>query len=101
MSLAGEYEVMTKTPMGDQNGVLVVVPADDGQSFTGRLENPMGNMDVEDGVIDGNTLIWKSKVVIPMPMTLECTATIDGDILTGEVQIGAFGKMPLEGRRKV
>jgi len=101
MSVAGEYEVMTKTPMGDQNGVLIVVPSADGNSFTGRLENPMGDMDVEDGVIAGNTLTWSSKVVVPMPMTLACTATIDGDILTGEVQIGAFGKMPLEGRRKV
>ena len=92
---------MTKTPMGDQSGTFIVVVSDDGKSFTGRLENPMGDMDVEDGSVDGNTLTWKSKVVIPMPMTLECAATIEGDTLSGEVQIGAFGKMPLEGRRKV
>lgn len=101
MEMSGTYEVMTKTPMGDQSGTFIVVVGDDGKSFTGRLENPMGDMDVEDGSVDGNTLRWKSKVVIPMPMTLECTATIEGDTLVGEVQIGAFGKMPLEGRRKV
>jgi hypothetical protein len=33
-------------------------------------------------------------------MTLTCTATIDGDTLTGTINAGAFGSMPMSGTRK-
>jgi hypothetical protein len=39
-------------------------------------------------------------MVVPMPMTLDCEATIDGDTLTGSVNAGAFGAMPLSGTRE-
>jgi len=32
-------------------------------------------------------------------MTLDCEATIDGDTLTGNVNAGAFGAMPVSGTR--
>jgi hypothetical protein len=34
-----------------------------------------------------------------MPLELNCTATIDGDQLTGTVNAGAFGDMPMTGQR--
>ncbi|MEY4500851.1 MAG: hypothetical protein RIS52_741, partial [Pseudomonadota bacterium] len=39
-------------------------------------------------------------MVVPMPMKLEGTATIDGDALTGSVKAGAFGSMALSGTRQ-
>jgi hypothetical protein len=33
-------------------------------------------------------------------MTLECTATVDGDAISGEVKAGAFGSMGLSGARQ-
>ena len=36
---------------------------------------------------------------VPMPMTLEATATVDGDALTGSVKAGMFGSMPMSGTR--
>ena len=36
---------------------------------------------------------------VPMPMELSCTATVDGDAITGEIDTGAFGKMALNGTR--
>jgi hypothetical protein len=48
----------------------------------------------------GNTLSWKMDMTVPMPMTLDCTATVDGDSITGEVKAGAFGSMPVSGTRK-
>ncbi len=100
MSVAGTYDCVTKSPMGDQKSTFTVVPGDDGASFTGSNVGAMGGMDVEDGKIDGNTLTWKMKMTVPMPMTLEGTATIDGDQLTGSVNAGAFGSMPMTGERK-
>ncbi|MEL0252868.1 MAG: hypothetical protein VW935_13115, partial [Novosphingobium sp.] len=59
----------------------------------------MGSMDVENGKVDGNTLIWQMKITVPMPMTLDCTATVDGDAMTGKVTAGMFGTFPMEGTR--
>jgi len=99
MSVAGTYECVTKTPMGDQKSTFTVVPGADGTSFTGSNEGAMGSMDVDDGKVDGNTLTWKMNMSVPMPMTLDCDATIDGDTLAGNVNAGAFGTMPMTGQR--
>lgn len=98
MSVAGTYDCVTRTPMGDQKSKFTVVDGGDG-TFTGQNAGAMGSMDVIDGKIDGNTLTWKMNMVVPMPMTLEGSATIDGDTLTGSVNAGAFGAMAMSGTR--
>ncbi len=100
MSVAGTYDCVTKTPMGDQKSTFTVVPGDDGTTFTGQNAGAMGTMSVDDGKIDGNTLTWKMNMTVPMPMTLEGNATIEGDALTGTVNAGAFGAMAMTGTRQ-
>lgn len=97
MSVAGTYNTVVKSPMGDQSGTLTVMV--DGDSFTGQMAGGMGTMDIEDGKVAGNTITWKMSMVVPMPMTLDCEATVDGDTITGAVNAGAFGAMPLSGTR--
>ena len=97
MSVAGTYDCVTKTPMGDQKSKFTVNP--DGDTFTGQQAGAMGSMDVVDGKIDGNKLTWKMDMKVPMPMTLDCDATVDGDAITGNVKAGAFGSMALTGQR--
>jgi hypothetical protein len=98
MSVAGTYEVVTKTPMGDQKSDMTVVV--DGDTFTGTNAGAMGSMELEGGKVDGNTLRWTMKMTVPMPMTLEGEATVDGDAITGTVKAGAFGAFPMTGTRK-
>lgn len=103
MTVAGIWNVTVKTPMGDQAGTFTV--AIDGDSFTGKLSSPMmGEMSTQDGKVAGNgltwALTWKMDMKVPMPMTLDCEAVIDGDTLTGKVVAGAFGAMALTGTRK-
>jgi hypothetical protein len=97
-NVAGSYDCITKTPMGDQKSVFTVTV--DGDSFTGSNVGGMGSMDCEDGKVDGNTITWKMNMTVPMPMTLEGTATVDGDTLTGSVKAGAFGAFPMTGTRQ-
>ncbi len=99
MSVAGTYDCVTKSPMGDQKSTFTVVDGGDG-TFTGQNAGAMGSMDVEDGKIDGNKLTWVMNMTVPMPMKLECEATIDGDQLTGNVNAGAFGSMAMTGERQ-
>ena len=98
MSVAGSYDCITKSPMGDQKSVFTVDV--DGDSFTGQNAGAMGSLDVVDGKVDGNTLTWKMDMKVPMPMTLNCTATVDGDSFSGTIDTGAFGKMAMNGTRK-
>lgn len=100
MAVAGTYNCIVKTPMGDQKGVFTVVPGDDGSSFTGNLSSDMmGTMDIEGGSISGDTLSWKMDMKVPMPMTLDCNATVDGDALAGKIDTGSFGTMDISGTR--
>jgi len=100
MSVAGTYDTVVKSPMGDQKGTFTVVPGDDGNTFTGSMAGGMGAMDVKDGKINGDELTWAMDMTVPMPMTLNCKATVNGDQLTGTVNAGAFGDMPLTGERQ-
>jgi hypothetical protein len=98
MSLSGTYECVTKTPMGDQKSDVTINV--DGDTFTGTNAGAQGTLEMENGKVDGNKLTWTMKMTVPMPMTLEGEATIDGDTITGGVKAGAFGTFPLNGTRK-
>ena len=98
MSVAGTYECVTKTPMGDQKSDVTIVV--NGDTFTGTNAGQMGSMEMENGKVDGNKLTWTMKMTVPMPMTLEGEATVDGDTITGGVKAGAFGTFAMSGTRK-
>ena len=92
----GTYEVTVKSPLGDQKSTLTV--KSDGNTFTGTNSGAMGSADVS-GEVNGNTLTWKQSMTVPMPMTLDMTATVEGDGITGTVGAGAFGSFPMHGVR--
>ena len=92
----GNWNCTVKSPLGDQN--LTISVTSSGGTFTGQAGGAMGSMPVE-GVVEGDTLKWKQSITTPMPMTLDCEASVSGDTLTGQVGAGAFGSFPLTGTR--
>jgi hypothetical protein len=99
MDLAGTYEFAVNSPLGQQTGTFTVVPDASGTTFTGHASGSIGETAVNDGAITGNVLTWTMAITSPMPMTLECEATVDGDQVTGKVRAGYFGTMGLTGRK--
>lgn len=97
MSISGTYDCVTKTPMGDQKSQFTINV--DGAAFTGSNTGAMGSMSLDNGKVDGNKLTWTMNMTVPMPMTLEGEATVDGDTITGGVKAGAFGTFPMSGTR--
>lgn len=93
----GTWDTVVKSPLGDQKSTLTV--KSEGDTFNGTNAGAMGSVDITDGKVDGNTLSWTMKMTVPMPMTLDCSATIDGDTITGSVGAGAFGSFPMTGSR--
>jgi hypothetical protein len=98
MSVEGVYDCVTESPMGEQKSVLTIKI--DGDNIVGSNEGAQGPMDLEDGKVDGNSLTWTMNMTVPMPMTLQASATVDGDKLSGSVNAGAFGDMPMTGTRR-
>jgi hypothetical protein len=92
----GSWDCTVKSPLGDQKLSLTVKT--EGSGFTGTASGAMGSADVS-GEAAGETIRWKQQVSVPMPMTLDCEATAEGDTLTGTVAAGAFGSFPLTGTR--
>lgn len=95
MAIDGKWNIVIKTPMGDQNGVLTL--KQDGDALTGEMTSPSGAAAVENGRVDGDKLVWEAKVTTPMPLTLEFEGTEDGGNLNGTVKLGAFGSSTFTG----
>ena len=89
MSADGNWNTTMNTPMGAQNGTMTL--STDGGTLTGKLVSPQGEIELADGTVDGDTLTWKADITSPMAMTLEFTATVDGDSMSGYVKLGSFG----------
>ncbi|MBR0552306.1 hypothetical protein [Stakelama marina] len=94
----GTWDTVTKSPMGDQKATLSV--ASSGDTFTGTYSGQMGSTEIQNGKVDGDKLTWQVSITVPMPMTLDCEATVDGDTMSGTVTAGAFGSFPLQGTRQ-
>lgn len=97
MSFAGTWNTTMNTPMGAQNGTLTLT--DDGGTLTGKMSGPQGEIEIKDGSANGNDASWKADISSPMAMTLEFSATADGDTMSGSVKLGAFGNATFEGTR--
>ena len=97
MSADGTWNTTMNTPMGAQQGTLELKT--DGSTLTGTLSGAQGTIELKDGVADGDSLSWKADITTPMAMTLEFTATVDGDSISGNVKLGAFGDASFSGTR--
>ena len=96
MSADGTGSMTMNTPMGPQTGDLKLTT--NGETLEGTMAGPQGEVALEDGKVDGDNLSWKITAA-QMNMTIEFSATVDGDKLTGEAELGTFGKATLEGTR--
>ena len=97
MSADGTWDIKMDTPMGSQAGQLELKT--DGNTVTGAMTSAMGSIDITDGTVNGDSLTWKASMAQPMPMTLEFTATVDGDNISGNVVLGTFGNAAFAGTR--
>ncbi len=97
MSADGTWNTTMNTPMGVQKGTMELTT--DGATLSGKLSGPQGDIELEEGTVDGDSLTWKASITSPMAMTLEFSATVDGDEMSGDVKLGAFGNATFSGTR--
>ena len=91
----GTWNVIINTPMGKQEGTLVL--NQDGSELTGTMSAQGDTAQVKNGKVEGDTAKWDVDVSKPMPLTLSFTGSKAGDNLNGKVALGAFGNADFEG----
>jgi 2-polyprenyl-6-methoxyphenol hydroxylase-like FAD-dependent oxidoreductase len=73
----GTWTLNFQTPRGQQHAELTLNTA--GTTLTGTFNGQA----IKDGHLDGSTITFQTRLTTPFPMTIKCTASTDGDTMTG------------------
>lgn len=96
MNANGSWKINLSTKLGAQ--ALQLHIATQNNNFTGRIESPLGNVDIA-GEINGNTLSWDMKITKPLSMKASYEIAIEGDTMNGTAKLGFLGKAKVSGER--
>jgi cytochrome P450 len=94
---AETWKITLNTPMGPQEFNAYIVR--NGETFSGRIDSPMGSEPIANGVATGDTLKWTMAVKKPMPVKIVFDVEVKGDNMTGKAKLGVFGTSSLTGER--
>ena len=97
MAADGSWNLTMNTPMGERKATLDIKTA--GGQLTGRQSAEGNSADIFDGTVNGNELSWKVNIEQPMALTLEFSAQVSGDSMSGSMKIGMFGTSSFTGTR--
>src|ERR1700753_421810 len=97
MTIDGSYELRLETPNGQLPASVELVTS--GSRLAGQMSCMMRIVPFDDGTVHGSDLSWSLEVTDPTPMTVRCTATVDGDSMTGQAEMGPFGTASFTGSR--
>ena len=97
MSADGTWKLSMQTPIGERKSTLALTSA--GGALTGKLTGEEGSTDIFDGKADGDSITFKAAIKNPMPLTLDFSAKVAGDKISGNVSASGVGSWPFSGTR--
>jgi hypothetical protein len=98
MSADGTWKLSMQTPIGERRSTLALKTS--GSALTGKLTGDEGNStDIFDGKADGDRVSFRAAITSPMPLTLEFSASVSGDKISGSVSASGVGSWPFSGTR--
>ena len=98
MAVDGTYKVDINSPMGTQSATLTLKT--DGSSLSGSSAGAQGTQDFDGGTVDGNDFAFSMSLSGPMgQIQLDFKGTVDGDDISGNVQLGSYGSASFKGSR--
>lgn len=104
MAIDGTYNVTIHTPRGPRVGTVELAAAGVVLSGTINMSDPdggnKGERSFSDGKVEGDSLEFVVTANGPMgPMDLTWRVKVDGDTMSGKVELGRFGEGIVEGKR--
>jgi len=98
VNIAGVWEVTMAGPQGEITQTVTFTQ--DNAVIKVKMESPMGEAEGE-GTVEGNDAKWSISISTPNgDFTIGFKAKIDGDKMTGEMDLGEMGPMAFSGQRK-
>ena len=99
-NVGGTWNLEVQTPDGSA-GDIVAILEQDGEEFKGELSSELGVMEFSGGMIEGSTISFVLELDMQgQYITIEVTAEVDGDTMSGEFYVAEFGGMPFSGERE-
>ena len=98
MSVDGAWKITMNTPMGARDATLELTS--NGSIMSGKWSGQQGAQEFSDGTVEGNNIAFQVTMAGPMgSMLLRFKGTIDGDKISGNVELGSFGSSTFSGAR--
>ena len=97
MSIAGSFQVIINSPLGDTEATLNLDVT--GESVFGSIYSQDVLQNFSGGAVNGNEVSWEMDLTRPISLHLICTATVKGDSITGVMKLGAYGDANFSGTR--
>jgi hypothetical protein len=99
VDLSGVWEITMQTPQGEMKMDATFVQKDD--AFKVTMPSPMGDEMKGEGKVKGNEVQWTMNISTPNgDLQLGFKAKVDGEKMTGEIQMGDFGTSTFSGAKK-
>lgn len=99
VNVTGEWELTTVTQRGEMTRTVKFVQ--EGEKLTVTMENPRGGEVTGEGTVKGNDIEWTITRSTPRgEFTMNYTGKVEGDTMSGEVQMGDFGSQEWKAKRK-
>lgn len=98
MAADGTWKCVMQTPIGERKSTLTL--SSQGGTLTGSMTGEEGNSTtIFEGTANGDDLSFKASIKSPMPLTLQFTAKVAGDTISGTVNASGVGSWPFTGAR--
>lgn len=92
--VSGEWEITSEGRQGPRTQTIKI--EQDGEKITVTMEGRMGEVTGE-GTIKDNKIEWKiTRTMRDMEMTITYTGTVDGDTMSGEMEMSMGDRGPSE-----
>lgn len=93
----GTYEINVHTPMGVEQGILML-SVENGE-LSGTITNKKGTTEFNGGTVSNNTIQFDSKIKTPVgKLKARITGTIENGIFTGSAKL-PLGTAKIDGKR--
>jgi hypothetical protein len=98
MSIAGDWDVTIKTPIGSLAVTYEFDPTGGGMAGTATLKGD--TVVLQNISVDGDRVTWHQSVTKPMRLNLDFDVMVDGDTLTGHSKAGRLPRSKVTGTRR-
>jgi hypothetical protein len=97
MSVEGKWNLKVSTPMGEQTPVLTLNVS--GNECSGSFAGAQGSAEFSGGSVEGDNVSFSLQIeAMGQKINLECSATVDGDKISGELK-SPMGPAQFSGER--